>query len=82
VILVSPNSSSALFQHEEILRAIDLCRQPKSKRRLVPIYLEGLPQPGHEPYGLKVFQAIDGSLGNKHIIGELSRLISILERPR
>lgn len=55
VVLVSPGTTKAFYQQEEIARAISRARQDASSHRVVPVLLGGATE---WPYGLAHVQAI------------------------
>lgn len=56
VVLVSANTDAAFYQREEIAAAIDLARRTETKHRVIPVYLE--PVPDSTPYGLRLKQGL------------------------
>jgi len=61
VVLVSRASRQSWYQGDEISRAVSLVRRRPDRHRVVPVYLEGLPDdPSTIPYGLATIQGIDG----------------------
>jgi TPR repeat protein len=55
VVLISAATSNAYYQKEEIAAAIDLAR--RAEHRVVPVFLDGQPQPEDVPYGLRRLHA-------------------------
>jgi len=60
VILISSHSTEAFYERAEIARAIGLYRSDKSRFRLVPVYLDGVPPVVDLPFvGLELIQGLD-----------------------
>jgi hypothetical protein len=60
VILISRHSHEAFYERAEIARAIGLYRADKTRFRLVPVYLDGVPPIVDLPFiGLETIQGLD-----------------------
>src|SRR6201999_4676286 len=60
IVLVSRNSGKAYFQREEIQTAINLSRQYPGHHKVIPVYLDGMPDDATDfMYGLRLIQGID-----------------------
>jgi hypothetical protein len=53
VIILSPKTSDAYYQREEIAAAIDMARKDRRSHRVVPLYFKEVPSDGI-PYGLRL----------------------------
>lgn len=67
VVLITPRTPTAYFQHEEILQAIHLSRT--GEHRVIPVYLGLAETPESVPYGLRQLQAmfVPRRRGLKHV---------------
>ena len=57
IVLISSHSDDAFYQQEEIVRAIELSREPSKTHTIIPVILDG-----KLPYGLTSLQAIDSMI--------------------
>ncbi len=83
LVLVSHHSDSAFYQREEIAAAIARARDHASGHRVVPIYLDGAPEPTseHVPYGLRIKHglALSATATYSDIAGRLLELLRDLD---
>src|SRR3954447_1914776 len=78
VVLVSPNSTDAYYQQEEVAIAIDLVRYETRAHRIVPVLLEGA-QRRDLQYGLNRLHALEQS--DAGLVGVAERLAALLRQP-
>lgn len=80
VALLSANTEPAYYLREEIANAIAFQRNEPDKHRLIPVYLDGIPNdPSRIPYGVRVRHALDAAeLGMRGVAEELRKLAAHL----
>lgn len=80
VALLSASTEAAYYLREEIASAIAYQRHEPATHRLIPVYLDGVPQdPAQIPYGLRVVHALDAArLGMAGVAAELKRMAVLL----
>lgn len=77
ILLVSARYDAAYYLRDEVHAAIALGRQPGSEHRLVPIFVDGVPQP--MPYGVGLKQGFDlTKLGMDEVVARLVALAAKL----
>jgi hypothetical protein len=76
VVLISPKTTKAWYQREEIAAAIDLARN--SGQRVVPVYLEGREASPEVPYGLRRVNGIFVESAGGSLEGVAMRLRELL----
>ena len=73
LVLVSARYDAAYYLRDEVHAAIALGRRPDAEHRVVPIYVDGPPDP--MPYGLGLKQGLDlGKLGLDEVVARLVAL--------
>lgn len=80
VAILSSSVDSAYYLKEEIANAIAYQRRDETRHRLIPVYIDGLPEnPDEVPYGLRVRHALDVlQLGMAGVAAELRKLAANL----
>jgi hypothetical protein len=79
VALVSRAAEPSYYLSEEITAAIAYQRHEPKAHRLIPVFLNGIPNdPSAIPYGLRVLHSLDGRLGMKNVAAELRKLAAEL----
>jgi len=81
VALLSASTETAYYLKEEIASAIAYQRQDPGTHRLIPVYVDGLPQdPVRIPYGLRQLHALDAkrSGGMEGVAVELRKMADTL----
>lgn len=77
-VLVSKVDENSFYTRDEIVAAIAWLRARNQERRVVPVYLDGLPEdPTKVPYGLHHIQGIDSVVegGLKGVAAKLKALV-------
>jgi len=73
IVLVPPAYDAAYYLRVEVHAAIALGRQPGSEHRLVPVFVDGPPNP--MPYGIGLKQGLDlAKLGMDEVVSQLVAL--------
>lgn len=77
LVLVSPRYDAAYYLRDEVHAAIAQGRVPGSEHRIIPIYVDGRPDP--MPYGLGLKQGLDlAALGMDELVARLVALAAKL----
>ncbi len=77
LVLVSARYDAAYYLRDEVHTAIAQGRKPGSEHRIVPIYVDGPPDP--MPYGLRLKQGLDlAALGMDEVVARLVALAAKL----
>lgn len=76
IVLISTHINHSYFAREEVQRVIDLTRKNPEFYKIIPIYLDGMPD--DLPYGLRLIQGIDLSRLQGDITALVNKLIQNL----